>query len=146
MNNVQTIASMIGLGLTAGVLGGLFGIGGGLIMVPALVILFGLDPKTATGTSLMAQLLPVGILGVWEYHQRGEVKVVAGLWIALGLVLGVLAGAKLTGLIPPGRMKQLYGGFLVVIGLYFLFFGGWKPTPRSVPPASAPTTVPTDAS
>ena len=69
---------MIGVGLGAGVVGGMFGIGGGLIIVPALMLGFGLDQKTATGTSLMAQLLPVAVLAVIEYWRRGEIRVELG--------------------------------------------------------------------
>jgi uncharacterized membrane protein YfcA len=110
---------MLVLGLVAGVIGGMFGIGGGLIMVPALVLFFGFDVKTATGTSLCAQLLPVGLLGVREYWQRGQVNIGAGLWIAVGLLFGALLGAKLAGRLSPASMKRAYGVFLVVVGLYF---------------------------
>ncbi len=111
---------MIVLGLVAGVMGGMFGIGGGLIMVPALILVFGLDQKTAFGTSLMAQLPPVALLGVAEYWRRSQVQVGSGLWIALGLVIGAWFGARMTGLIPKEPMKQTYGVFLVLMGLYFL--------------------------
>lgn len=127
---------MIGLGLSAGVLGGMFGIGGGLIMVPALVLIFGFDLKTATGTSLMAQLLPVGLLGVREYWERSEVAVVPGLWIALGLLFGVWLGGRLVGLIPPSSMKRAYGAFLIVVGLYMLLSSPSKLSPRR--PAAPP--------
>src|SRR5207253_1033402 len=90
------IAGMVGLGLGAGIVGGMFGIGGGLIIVPALILAFGFDQKTATGTSLLAQLLPVALLAVLEYGRRGEVDVPKGLGIACGLVFGTLIGAMLT--------------------------------------------------
>ena len=66
-----TIAVLVA-GLVAGVMSGMFGIGGGLVIVPALVILFGVDQKTATGTSLFALLLPVGLLAVIDYRQQGK--------------------------------------------------------------------------
>jgi uncharacterized membrane protein YfcA len=125
MSDYGAVAKMLTLGLVAGTIGGMFGIGGGLIMVPALILIFGLDLKTATGTSLFAQLLPVGVLGVLEYWRRGEVQVGAGLWIALGILFGALLGAKLTGVVPGGDMKRLYGLFLVAVGIYFLF---WSPS------------------
>jgi uncharacterized membrane protein YfcA len=117
-------AKMVALGLTAGVLGGMFGIGGGLIMVPALVLIFGLDLKTATGTSLLAQLLPVGSLAVLEYWRRGEVQIVSGLWVALGLLGGAFLGARLTGMLPAAEVKRAYGIFLIAVGVYFLL---WNP-------------------
>src|SRR5262249_51606183 len=91
---------------------------------------FGFDAKIATGTSLLAQLLPVGLLGVREYWRRGEVAVVPGLWIALGLLVGVFFGARLTGLMSPQQMKRAYGIFLIVVGVYFLLPpGGAGSTP-----------------
>jgi uncharacterized membrane protein YfcA len=136
----MAIASMLGLGLAAGVIGGMFGIGGGLIIVPALMLIFGLDQKMATGTSLLAQLLPVAILAVLEYKKRGEIEVTWGLAIAGGLVFGTLIGAKLTGLLSPISMKRLYGVFLVTVGVYFLFGGTVKPKAKPAPsPAAAET-------
>ncbi len=108
------------LGLLAGVLGGLFGIGGGLVIVPALVLIWGLDLKTATGTSLFALVWPVGILGVLEYYRRGQLKIAHGSWIAVGLVAGILVGAKLTAPLSRLTMQRLYGTFLVLVGLYYL--------------------------
>jgi uncharacterized membrane protein YfcA len=144
---MTTAVSMIALGLTAGVLGGMFGIGGGLIMVPALVLIFGFDLKTATGTSLMAQLLPVSLLGVREYWLRNEVAVGSGLWIALGLLLGVGLGGRLVGLIPPVLMKRSYGVFLIVVGLYMLLASPSKLAPRrpgAAPAAPGPVTSSTE--
>ena len=82
------LPGLIGLGLAAGIVGGMFGIGGGLIMVPGLILAFGLGQKEATGTSLFAQLLPVGLLGVREYWQRGEVNLGVGLSMVAGLFVG----------------------------------------------------------
>ena len=131
MTGASAVLMMIGVGLGAGVVGGMFGIGGGLIIVPALMLGFGIDQKTATGTSLLAQLLPVAVLAVIEYSRRGEIRVSWGLSIAVGLVFGTLLGAKLTGLMKPSDMKRLYGIFLVAVGVYFLFGGTVKP--RAVP-------------
>lgn len=131
MTGASAVLMMIAVGLGAGVVGGMFGIGGGLIIVPALMLAFGLDQKTATGTSLLAQLLPVAVLAVIEYGRRGEIRVSWGLAIAVGLVFGTVLGAKLAGLLKPADMKRLYGVFLVAVGIYFLF--GETVKPRSVP-------------
>lgn len=135
------IGAMVGLGVGAGVVGGMFGIGGGLIIVPALVLAFGFDQKTATGTSLLAQLLPVAFLAVREFWRRGEVNIPKGLGIAAGLFFGTLIGAILTGLIPPQAMKRAYGGFLICVGVYFLVGTRTTPSPAK-PVASASTTTP----
>jgi uncharacterized membrane protein YfcA len=133
---------MICLGLAAGVMGGMFGIGGGLIMVPALILIFGFELKTAFGTSLLAQLLPVALLGVAEYWRRGQVEIASGLWLALGLFAGAWFGGMLTGLVPREPMKQGYGVFLVAVGVYFLLAPS---TPTRKPTASAPATQATPA-
>ncbi len=73
------MAKMLLLGASAGILSGMLGIGGGLVIVPVLIVVFGLDAKTAVGTSLFALLLPTGLLGVLEYWRRGELRPVPGL-------------------------------------------------------------------
>ncbi len=130
------LGAMVGLGLGAGVIGGMFGIGGGLIIVPALILAFGFDQKTATGTSLLAQLLPVAILAVREFWKRGEIDIPKGLGIAAGLLFGTLIGAMLAGIIPQSAMKRAYGAFLVCVGVYFLI--GTQSTPK--PAVTASTT------
>ena len=117
MFGANNIPGMMTLGLAAGIIGGMFGIGGGLIMVPGLILLFGFGQKDATGTSLFAQLLPVGLLGVQQFWQRGEINVAAGLAMAAGLFVGAWLGAMFVGSISPQRMKQGYGLFLLCVGL-----------------------------
>lgn len=103
------------LGIAAGVLAGLFGVGGGVVIVPGLVLLAGLDQHTATGTSLGALLLPVGILGVLEYYRRGQVNLVFAAVIAVGLVIGALLGAKLAGAMSAVLLRRAFGAFLLLI-------------------------------
>jgi uncharacterized membrane protein YfcA len=98
----------------------MFGIGGGLIIVPALMIVARLAPKVATGTSLFALMWPVGLLGVVEYWKRREVEILPGILIAVGLFIGAYFGARITGAISDVTMKRLYGAFLLVVGIYFL--------------------------
>ena len=129
----ETVA-MVVVGLLAGVLSGMFGIGGGLIIVPALVLGFGVDQGTAVGTSLFALLWPVGLLGVREYWLRGEMNFTQGSAVAFGLIFGVLMGAKLTGLIPTLVVKRLYAVFLLLIGSYMLYTN-WETPAKKPPPA-----------
>jgi hypothetical protein len=109
---MSTLAVPLLIGLVAGLLSGLFGIGGGVVVVPALVILLGYGQKTATGTSLLALLLPVGTLAVLSYAKAGHVNVRAGLLVAAGIFLGALAGAQLA----LGRSEvTLRRGFAVLL-------------------------------
>ncbi len=126
------------LGLVAGVLGGMFGIGGGLIMVPAMILIFQFSTKDATATSLIAQLLPVGVLGVIEYHRAGHVRFGFGLTMALGLFIGIFLGSKIAGPISGATMKRFYGIFLLACSLYFLFAPGGVKS-KSEPSTAAPT-------
>ena len=120
MSEIPDPVKMVILGAAAGVLSGLFGIGGGLVIVPALVLLFGFDIKTATGTSLFVILLPTGLLGVLEYQRNGNLKVAAGLWVALGVFCGAYFGARMAGAFSAVTMKRLYAVFLLIVAAYFL--------------------------
>jgi uncharacterized protein len=138
MNDTNMVVTMLVLGLLAGVLSGMFGIGGGLVIVPALIVGFGYGPKVATGTSLFALMWPVGLLGVLEYWKRGEMRPVPGLLIAIGLFIGAYFGAKITGAISGATMKRLYGIFLLVVGIYFLYTARDRTTAETVPSVPAP--------
>lgn len=103
------------VGLAAGVLSGLFGIGGGVLIVPALIFFAKLPPVAATGTSLGALLLPVGALGAYEYYKRGNLNISASLWVAVGLFFGAWVGAKLAQQFSPLQMKRAFSVFLVIV-------------------------------
>lgn len=116
------------IGLVAGVAGGMFGIGGGAIMVPAMVLLMGLDQKFATGTSIAAQILPIGILAAIVYYREGNLNFKYAVLIAVGLIIGNYFGALFANqpYITSEMMKKLYGIFLLLIGARYLFFR-WNP-------------------
>ncbi len=118
------IIQLLVIGLVAGIAGGMFGIGGGAIMVPAMVLLMGMDQKFATGTSLAAQILPIGILGAAVYYKNGNLNVRDAILIAAGLLVGNLIGALFANqpFITSEMMKKLYGLFLLVIGFRYLLF------------------------
>ena len=109
------------VGLTAGLLSGLFGIGGGSILIPALIFLFGFTQHQAQGTSLAIMLPPVFILAVWRYYQAGQVNVPVAIWMAIGLTIGALAGAYLVQSVPDVKLTKLFGIFLLVVGLKMIF-------------------------
>ena len=118
------IVQLLVIGLAAGIAGGMFGIGGGAIMVPAMVLIMGMDQKFATGTSLAAQILPIGILGAIVYQRNGNLNIRDAVLIAAGLVVGNLFGALFANqpFISSELMKKLYGMFLFGIGFRYLFF------------------------
>jgi len=102
--------------------GGTFGIGGGILIVPALVFALGFSQQKSQGTSLVALLAPVGILALIEYYKRGQVDFKVGGIIALGFLFGGLAGSKLALGLDEVTMRRSFALFLVLIaGL--LFFG-----------------------
>jgi uncharacterized protein len=105
------------IGLAAGVLSGLFGIGGGIVIVPALLLLARMPHLTATGTSLGALLLPVGALGAWQYYRSGHLDMRASLLVALGLTAGAWAGARLAQQVPPAMLQRAFAVFLVLVAV-----------------------------
>jgi hypothetical protein len=111
----------IGIGVSAGILAGLFGIGGGILIVPALVLL-GLTQKEATGTSLAALLMPWGILGVLQYAHRHELRVRYAIGLAIGLTIGAFFGARFAGRLANVTLQRGFGLVLVAGSIRFLFF------------------------
>lgn len=109
------------IGFAAGILSGMFGIGGGILVVPALVVLSKLDQKTAQGTSLAALLAPVGILGVIAYAKQSNVNWPLAAAVALGLVIGPMIGAKFVLNLDPLMVKRIFGTFVIVVGIYFVW-------------------------
>lgn len=103
------------IGLVAGVVSGLFGVGGAVVIVPALVLLAKLPQHTANGTSLASLLLPVGLLGALEYYKRGQVNIAYAAIIAAGLFVGALAGAQLAGGMSDTTLRRAFGGFLLLV-------------------------------
>lgn len=118
MNNVLFIV----IGLGAGVLAGMFGIGGGIVIVPALILLAKFAPQMATGTSLAIFLFPVGLFGAMSYYKEGNVRVVPAVLLALGLLCGSPFGAKLAQQMSPLMLKRSFAVFLVLVAAR-LWFG-----------------------
>lgn len=115
---------LVSIGVVAGALAGIFGIGGGVVIVPALVFSLKMQQHTATGTSLVALLLPVGILGVWNYIRSGNISGVHikfGLIIAAGLVLGTYLGSQLAVHLSNDTLRKLFAVFLLLISVYMFF-------------------------
>jgi uncharacterized protein len=102
------------LGLAAGVLVGLMGIGGGTVVVPALVYLLGMSQHMAQGRFLLMQLLPVGLGALWVYWKAGEVDLRAGIVCAFGMLAGGYAGGTIAVGISARVLQALFGLFLIV--------------------------------
>jgi uncharacterized membrane protein YfcA len=113
-------AGIAATGLAAGLLSGLFGIGGGALIIPALVLVFGFTQHKAQGTSLVALLLPVGILGVIRYCKADNVDWIAGLIIAGGLLLGAYFGAGWTQKLNEVWLKRAFGIFFILLGIRYI--------------------------
>lgn len=111
----MTYLLLAALGIAAGILAGLFGVGGGVVIVPGLMLLAKLDQHTATGTSLGALLLPVGLLGAYEYYRRGQLNIPYAAVVAAGLVLGAFFGAKVAGGMSPVMLRRAFGAFLLLV-------------------------------
>jgi uncharacterized protein len=113
---------MIGLGLAAGSLSGIFGIGGGILIIPVLVMLAGMDQKTAQGTTLLMMLPPIGVLGALEYWRRGEVNWQAAAWLCVGFVVGGYLGARLIEWVPTLWVRRAFALLMIIMGVRML----WK--------------------
>lgn len=112
---------LVAIGLLAGVMAGMFGIGGGNIIVPLLTLALHYPPKRAIATSLGAILFPFGIPGVLVYHRAGNLDLGAAAWIAGGLFLGTVIGARVTIRLPGRTVKLFYGLFLIFVAAWFMF-------------------------
>lgn len=119
----MTFLILLAIGLVAGVLSGMFGIGGGLIIVPALLFVLQLKEYEALGTSLAALIPPVGLLGAMEYWRNGHVNLKFAALIALGLFIGAYFGARITLGLSPELVRKLYAIFLLVVAARILIFG-----------------------
>lgn len=108
-------------GVLAGVCGGLFGIGGGIIIVPFLILAAGFTQKKAQGTSLVALLAPVGLFGLLEYWKEGQADLAKGAWIALGFVAGAYLGSRIAIGLDEMVMRKAFAIFLVAVGAYMFF-------------------------
>lgn len=111
------VAVSLAIGLVAGVLSGLFGIGGGILIIPALILFANFPTKLALGTSLGAMLLPVGLLGAYAYYQQGNVNIKASVLIGVGLFLGAWVGAKLAHAIPGPILQRMFAIFIVIMAI-----------------------------
>jgi uncharacterized membrane protein YfcA len=109
------------LGTVAGVLSGMFGIGGGIILIPALVYLCGLTQHQAQGTTLAIMVPPIGLLAAMRYYYSGNVKLGMAAFICVGFFVGGLIGANLVQNVSDPLLKKLFGVFLLAVSVKMIF-------------------------
>jgi len=113
------------IGIVGGIMSGMFGIGGGAIIVPLLMVFLGFEQTTANGTSLAALLLPVGLFGCIEYYRNGKLKILPALAVAVGLTAATWFGASLALNVPRDLLKGMYGIFLIYYAWRYLAPRQW---------------------
>jgi hypothetical protein len=109
------------LGFAAGIASGFFGIGGGTVLIPVMVYLFGLTQHQAQGTTLAIMIPPIGLLAVWEYYRKGNVVLGMAIFICVGFLVGGLLGAVFANKIPDPLLKRIFGVFLLAVSLRMIF-------------------------
>jgi len=114
---MMTFGAYILIGLVAGAMSGLLGIGGGIVIIPALAYLFGLSQHQAQGTTLALMVPPIGLLAAWTYWRHGYVNVPMAALICLGFFAGGFFGAKLAVTVPDYILKKIFGIALLLISL-----------------------------
>jgi len=119
---MYTIMLLIIIGLIAGVLSGMIGVGGGIIIVPALVFFLGFSQHQAQGTSLGLLLLPVGILAVMNYYNKGFIDIKVVVIMSIAFILGGWLGSKLSLALPGDIVKKIFGVLLFYTGIKMM---GW---------------------
>lgn len=120
--SITTLLLLLVIGLAAGFLSGLIGIGGGIILVPALVFFLGLSQKQAQGTSLGVLLLPVGALAVWQYYKQGHINFNYIFLISVSFIAGGYLGSKLALSISDDKMKKIFAIIMMILSIKMLFF------------------------
>jgi uncharacterized membrane protein YfcA len=117
----NTLIILVVIGLAAGILGGMVGLGGGLIMIPAMVMFLGFSQKAAQGTSVAVMLPPIGILAAWNYYKAGYVNMKYALIMAFAFILGGWLGSKLAIALPDAYVKRIFAVVMVVTAVKMFF-------------------------
>ena len=116
----STLVTIMIIGVVAGVFSGFVGLGGGMIVVPALVFFLGFSQHSAQGTSLAMMLPPIGILAVYNYHRAGHLDIKVALILAASFIIGSYFGSKYAIALPADTVKKVFGVVIILIGIKFL--------------------------
>lgn len=119
--SLHAIVILLIVGLIAGIMGGLVGIGGGIVIVPALIYFLSFSQKEAQGTSLGILLLPIGILGVWQYYKAGYVDMRIVWLVAAGFLAGSYFGSKIALSLPQEAVKKIFAILMIAVAFKMLF-------------------------
>jgi len=119
--NITTILILIAIGVMAGVFGGIFGVGGAIVMIPAMVYFLGVDQHTAQGTSLAVMLPPIGLFAAYNYYKAGQVNIWYAMIIAFSFMIGGYFGSKIALNLPEQLMKKVFAVFLILTALKLFF-------------------------
>lgn len=119
---LQSLFIVALIGIAAGILSGLLGLGGAIIIIPALVMFLGYSQQTAQGTALVMMVLPVGALAAYQYYKSGYVELKPALIMAVFFFIGGYVGAKYATHIPQAVLKKLFAVMLIILALKMLFF------------------------
>jgi uncharacterized membrane protein YfcA len=119
--SVETLLILIAIGLFAGAFSGMVGIGGGVIIIPALVYFVGFSQHQAQGTSLAIMLPPIGLMAAYQYYKAGHVNLTYALIIAGAFFVGGYFGAKYAVKMPQDLLKKIFGVFLILVALKTIF-------------------------
>jgi uncharacterized membrane protein YfcA len=120
--NTSTILILVVMGLAAGMLSSMVGIGGGIVIVPSLVLIFAMSQKMAQGTSLAMLVPPIGILALLNYYRSGYVDFKVAAILCVGFIAGSYFGSKLALNLEESILKKIFGLFLLVMAVKYLFF------------------------
>jgi uncharacterized membrane protein YfcA len=121
--STTSILLLIAIGLVAGTLGGMVGLGGGIILIPALILIMKLDQQTAQGTSIAIMLPPIGLFAVYNYYKAGYVNIKYAMIIAAAFMVGGYLGSSIALKISVDLMRKIFSVLLVVIAIKMFFSG-----------------------
>ncbi|NCA85671.1 MAG: sulfite exporter TauE/SafE family protein [Clostridia bacterium] len=118
---MSTILILITIGLVAGILSGLIGLGGAVVMIPALVLFLGMSQYMAQGTSLAVMLPPIGLLAAWNYWKAGELNLKYAMIIAAAFIIGGYIGSKYALMIPENVLRKIFALALILVAVNMFF-------------------------
>ena len=119
--NISVLLLLVVVGLVTGVLGGMLGIGGGLILIPSMVYIFGFTQHQAIGTSLAVMLPPIGLFAAYNYYKAGQVNLKYALILAAAFMIGSYFSSKLAVKIPENVLRKTFSIFLILVALKMFF-------------------------